>query len=154
MKNRRFLLLLVSLVVIITFGTSCLSEECGECFTPPPEFVFEVVDSQTGENLFTSGVYDVEQLQVLDSADGSSINYEFITRDNLNLIVLDDIGWSTEKIIYSFKISGENIFVLQVDAERVSEDCCNFTRFNEIIINPVESEYSQNTGIFKVKIEQ
>ncbi|HCQ13230.1 MAG TPA: hypothetical protein DIU01_08165 [Flavobacterium sp.] len=35
---------------------SC-GESCGECFTPPQNFMFEIVDKESGANLFANGTY-------------------------------------------------------------------------------------------------
>ena len=149
MKN-----LLKLLLIFIVFTTQSCDKDCDgyACMTPPNYFVFEIVDKTTGENLFSNGTYKQEDIEVVNMADNSDLEYSFISEDNANLIIINSIGWKTEKITVLVKISDEEIFSLYVDAERVSEDCCSFTRYNkiEIGISPWEKVESD---LYKIFIE-
>ncbi len=140
------------LLFIIIFNYSC-EQPCGECFTPPELFIFEIADKTSGENLFTKGIYKASEIEVIDLSDSSRVDYSFIDEDDINLIQIHTIGWKTETVNYSINISNKNIFNLYVDAERISEDCCSYTEFHEIKIENTEYEFNQETGIYKILIE-
>ncbi len=133
---------------------SCLDDdECGACFTPPAPFIFEIVNKATGENLFNNGTYNSSDIKIVNLADDSIVEHNFIDENNFDLIQINKIGWQTEIINYSLKIGVENIFNLYVDAKRLNENCCSFTRYNEIRIENSEYEFNTNTGIYKILVE-
>jgi len=144
-------LILVTFVLAFFLMTACSDEECGECFTPPSFFTFDLVDSDTGENLFMNGTFNSVDIEVLDASD-NSIEFNFIGENDINVIEINTIGWQTEIVNYRINIAQENIFDLYVDAKRLSEDCCSFTRYNEIEISNAEYSLSTETGIYTIMI--
>jgi len=132
--------------------TACSDEVCDACFTPPNYFIFEIVDADTGENLFTNGSFKPEDIEVLDASD-HPVDYRFIEENNINLIEIHTIGWKTETVNYRINIAKENIFDLYVVAERLSEDCCSFTKYHEIEISNAEFNLSTETGIYTILID-
>ena len=139
-------------IIITVFLLSCnKTEDCGDCFTPPQPFLFEITDKVSGENLFTNGTYNYEEIEIINSLnDNSPIEFKFITEDNVNLIQINSIGWSTVIVNLKFYVSNQYIFDFYVDAERKSEDCCNFTQYNEIIITESEFELNSQSGIYTI----
>lgn len=138
------------LLFIIIQG--CSNKDCEDllCFTPPRSFVFNVVDKETGENLFTNGTYTPEQIQVTNVEDGTRRAYSFIDEDALNYIVIASIGWETEIANVLLTIDGDEILTLYVDAERKSENCCSFTSYNEIRIENAEYEQDQQSEVYTI----
>ncbi len=142
------------LVLITVFLISCnKTKDCGECFTPPQSFLFKIVDKTSGENLFTNGTYESSQIEIKNIVDNSNFEFTFIDEDNYNVIQITSIGWQTEVVNISVKIGNDDIFNLYVDAERLSEDCCSFTRYHEIRIDNSEFELDSETGIYKIIVE-
>ncbi|MCZ4696032.1 hypothetical protein DWB61_15040 [Ancylomarina euxinus] len=140
------------MLTLFSLSSCCYEEECGACFTPPNYFVFELVDSDTGENLFTNRTFDSDDIEVLDASD-HSIEFAFIEENDINLIEINTIGWQTEIVNYRINIGSENIFDLYVDAKRLSEDCCSFTRYNEIEIGNTDFSLSAETGIYTILVD-
>lgn len=144
-------ILFVSLLFLIQ---ACkIEEKCGECFSPPGAFTFSLVDKLTGENLFTNGTYKPEQLEVLNSADSTKIEYSFIPDQKNNFIRIYSIGWKTEKINVTVKVLNKPIFSLYVDAVRKSEKCCTFTEYREVLIQNVDFELDAATGIYTIRVD-
>ncbi len=85
---------------------------------PQARFVFEIVDKESGENLFTNGTYTPEQIEVLNTEDSSKRTFSFLSEDDINLIVIASIGWETEVAKVVLKIDEEDILDLYVDTER------------------------------------
>ncbi|WP_372642798.1 hypothetical protein [Ancylomarina sp.] len=146
MKNLIFPFFILAIFFI---SSCCYEEECGECFSPPNYFVFELVDSDMGENLFTNGTFNSDDIEVLDASD-HPIEFTFIGENEINLIEINTIGWQTEIVNYRINIASEKLFDLYVDAKRLYEDCCSFTRYNEIEIGNVEFSLSTETGIYTI----
>ncbi|WP_159021793.1 hypothetical protein [Formosa sp. L2A11] len=139
MKKLFFILLCIS----PTFQ-SCSDDENIDCFTPPSPFLFELTDNTTGENLFTNGTYNSEDITLTNILDNNSnVEYTFIDEDNYNTIQINSVGWETEIVNFELRIKDEIIFNLYVDAERKSEDHCSFTTYNEFEIQ--NAEYTQDS---------
>ncbi len=123
------------------------------CFTPPRGFAFELVDAETKENLFSNSTFDPDQIQVLNIEDGSDREFSFIDEDDLDLIRIGSIGWETEIAEVVLKVGGTDILSLYVDSERVSENCCNFSKYNEIRIDNAEYELDPQTEIYTIFVK-
>ncbi|WP_405411784.1 hypothetical protein [Maribacter sp. Asnod1-A12] len=150
MKNS----VLIALVTFLMILTSCDDCEDKACFTPPNGFTFELVDKTTKENLFTNEIFNSNEISVTNLADNSNLEFDFIDEDDVNLIQLNSIGWETETIEVLITVSGIDILNLIVDAERTSEDCCEFTKYNEIRIENAEFELNEENGIYTILITQ
>lgn len=139
---------------IIVLSQSCKnkSDPCPLCFTPPSDFKFEIVDKVTGEDLFKNGTFQPNQVKILSLFDSSNVQFKFIEYPTMDIIQTQWIGATTETIYYSFSISSKNIFKLYIEAERVVENCCSFTRYNEIRIEDVEYETNPNSDIIKILV--
>ena len=146
--------LILSFFVLTFFLIPACSdeEECGLCMTPPNYFAFDLVDSDTGENLFTNGTFNPNDIEVLDASD-HRVEYTFIEENDINLIEIYTIGWQTEIVNYRINIASEKLFDLYVDAERLSENCCSFTRYKEIEIDNTEFSLSSETGIYTIFVD-
>jgi hypothetical protein len=124
-----------------------------DCFTPPSPLMFELVNKLTGENLFTTGLLNPDDIKVINLDDQSNVEFQFIDENDFNVIQIYSIGWETQIVNYSIETSSESLFTLFVDAERLSENCCAFTRYNEIAIGGSEFELNEQSGIYKIMVE-
>ena len=132
---------------------ACLDNDCGDCTTSPQAFVFELVDKDTKENLFTNGTLNKNNIHIINTADDSDVEYTFISENDVNLIVINSIGWKTEKVTALVKVGETDIFTLYVDAERLHGDCCDYTKYNEYKIENVAYEIDQTRGVFEILID-
>ena len=133
---------------------SCKNNDCDKlCFTSPEPFQFELVDATTGENLFTNKTYESRYIKVINIEDENRVDFNFISENNYNILVLQDLGWQTEIVNYSIQINDKELFTLYVDAERNSEDCCSFTRYNEIKIENSNYTFDKGKGLYTILIE-
>lgn len=146
----------INLIVILCtiIFQSCNDNDCGECFTPPQSFIFEIVDKTSGENLFTIGTFEPENIEITDNLNNDeAIEFSFISENDINLIQISSIGWETEIVDLKISISNNHIFNLYVDAKRKTADCCSYTEYNEIKITNSEFELNNQTGIYKILVE-
>ena len=129
----------------------CKFGDCGECFSPPFDFTFEILDHVTGENLFSNGRYNPDSISVQNMDDNSLIPFDFVSESDL--LVINSIGWKTETVNYIFIVGSDSLFSLHVEAERASEDCCTFTRYHEIIIENSSFEFVAHSGIYNILVD-
>jgi len=131
---------------------ACNTNDCEDiaCFTPPRGFAFELVDAETKENVFTNGTFDPDEIEVLNIVDNSGRDFSFISENEVNIIQIGSIGWETEVAEVVLKVGDADILNLYVDSERVSENCCNFSKYNEIRIDNAEYELDQQSGIYTI----
>lgn len=142
-------------VAIVLIFQSCSSDNCNEsCFTPPNNFLFDLVDKSSGENIFTNGTYEAADIKILNSLDSNSrTDFIFIAENDANLIQIGSIGWKTEVVNLKFIIANNHLFDFYAAAERKSGECCEYTEFNETKIIDAEFEFDNQTGIYKILIE-
>ena len=142
-------------VMILLSAQACADKDCEDvlCFTPPMPFAFELVDKDSGENLFTNGSYDSDDIEVLNVSDNSRREFVFISENELNIIQIGSIGWENEIAEVVLTVGDETILNLYVESERVSEDCCNFTKYNEIRIDNADYELDPQSGIYTIRID-
>jgi len=147
--------LILTAVLILLGMQACVDKDCEDllCFTPPMPFAFELVDKESGENLFTNGSYDSDDIEVLNVNDNSRREFKFISENEFNIIQIGSIGWENEIAEVVLKVGDVTILNLYVDSERVSENCCNFTKYNEIRIDNAEYELDQQSGIYTILID-
>lgn len=145
-------LFLIATCIFITL-LSCKDTDCPECFTPPNPFVIELIDKTTGENLFTNGTYNADDISLTNILNNNSnIEFTFIDENDYNMIQVNTIGWQTEIVNYELKIKDQTIFNLYVDVERKSGNCCSYTEYNYIEIKNAEYTLDSESGIYKILI--
>lgn len=148
MKTKFFYFFLLSSFIL----TSCSNnDECSDfsCSLPGQTFSFELLDSTTDENIFDSGEYSVSDITISDTDTDESINFATTSIDESFFIQLANIE-DTQIVNYTFKLNDTEIFTFYVDVERVTEDCCTFSRYNEI--NLENATYSLNNNVYEVYI--
>jgi len=144
---------IVFIIVILTI-TFQGCENCNDnCVSPPKAFRFDLVDKNTFENLFSNGTFNPNDISVINDLNNSKVDYSFVHENNINRIIISSIGWRTEKINITLKISNDEILRLYVDAIRETKDCCDFTQYKEIRIDNAEYEYNNHNGVHTILID-
>ncbi|RXG29950.1 hypothetical protein [Leeuwenhoekiella marinoflava] len=141
------------LIVIASLFQSCKNDDCGECFTPPQGFIFELVNTETGENIFTNDTYDPEDIAIVNTINDTEREFQFIAENQIDLIQISKVGWETEIVNLEVKVGEDTVFNLYVNAERTTDDCCSFTKYNEIEIRNAEFELDSQTGVYKILVD-
>lgn len=142
-------------LIALLFIQACDNNDCEDlaCFTPPMPFAFELVDKDSGENLFTNGTYNPDDIEVLNVLDNSKKEFRFISENEINIIQIGSIGWENQIEDVVLKVGDKTILNLYVDSERVSENCCSFSKYNEIRIDDAEYEFNQQSGVYTIFLE-
>lgn len=109
----------LTLILVLVIIQSCNNDDCGECFTPPQGFSFEIVDKTSGENLFTNGTFNSNEITITDNLNNNeSVEFSLLIENDINLIQIGSIGWKTEIVNLKINISDNHIFNFYVDAEK------------------------------------
>ena len=142
---KHFLLLAV---IVIQSCSNNDDSDCSArlCATGPAVIEFKIVDIETGENI-AGTIISGPAIKVINTSSGSEATYEFITENDNNILRVS-IPNSSE---YSVKYGEEEIFKFSVDAEMQTEDCCSFTKINEIRIDDADFEVEEETDIYIIK---
>lgn len=139
--------------LFLFFAILGCSSDHVDCTTPPEHFVFQFIDKDSGENLFSNGTFDAkQQIIVISLKDARIIQLSTVNTENGYTLSIGDIGWINEKVSYEIAFyQGKTIFSLNVDAERVSGKC-NYTKYNSVQIINADFELDKKTGIYKILI--
>lgn len=144
---------LYTALVFVLLGLSACKQSCPDCVTPPTRFIFEMTDMATGENLFTNGTYQSADFRVVNAATQADSEFDFVTENNLNLVVVSNIGWKTEVVTLEFYQADKKLFALTVDVSRNSDGCCDYSVYNKVDIAGADFDYSSATGFFTILID-
>lgn len=142
-------------VLVMFLLNSCGDKpiDCSDyaCFTPPQPFSFEFIDKESKENLFSNGTYTPVSFSIrTDKVEGVEFTYE--ERNERFILTTHSIGWDSEVVTLEFQNNEETICTVEIDAERVSEDCCNFTRINGFQLEGQEYKQEEETAIYVVSV--
>ena len=143
----------LQLIVLLLLAISCHSkDDCGDCFTPPPQLNFDIVDAITGETLFLNETLTAESLRVYDEL-GAKVEFELVFQRERYIISLNEIGWELESKIYTIELSPDIKVFFELDMDQVSSDCYTYFEVKEFNVLDYEYEELVPTGIIQIKIE-
>ncbi|AMC11171.1 hypothetical protein Lupro_07850 [Lutibacter profundi] len=144
-KNALFVLILITL-----FGCK---NDCSDyaCFTPPPVFNFELLDKSTGENLFSNGTLNPDEILAFDE-ENKRVNVRFISENNINLINLSEIGWYLGAHTYKLIVAPDLEINIELDMEKKNENCCTYFDVLNFQVLNYEFSTSNTTEIITVLI--
>ncbi|MCH9659909.1 MAG: hypothetical protein K0U54_03260 [Bacteroidetes bacterium] len=128
-------------------------DDCGACNDAPQSFTFDIVDSDTRENLFTNGTYDPDQIEIVNIFNGDPANFQYVDSNNLNYIQINNIGLETEIVSMRVTIANDSIFGLFVDTERIQKECCFENIYNEIQVSGSEYEYDTISDLYTILVD-
>ncbi len=141
------------LLIVILFSTiSCDLGDDVDCFTPPRQFNFDLVDATSLENLFLDDAFTEETLKVYDETD-TEVNYELVLYNERYILSLNEIGWELEAKTYTIELSPEVSVVFQLDMDKVTSDSCTYFEVKTFEVEDYEYEQDSTTGIIQVKID-
>lgn len=126
------------------------NKECNECFTPPQPLLFELVSQESGDNLISNGTYTSNEIEIVNQSNKQSVEFSIAQNEGADLLNINTIGWETETINYLITAKNEFLFTLQLNAERISEDCCSYTKYSDIEISGSDYEINPETGIYSI----
>jgi hypothetical protein len=142
----------LQLITVLFLAISCdLKDDCGECFTPPRQFNFDLVDAATLENLFLNETFTEEDIKVYDETD-EEIEFRLVFHQERFILSLSDIGWELETKIYTIELSPDISVVFELDMDQATSDCCSYFEVKEFNVIDYEYEELLPSGIIQIKI--
>ncbi|MCF6166963.1 hypothetical protein [Lutibacter sp.] len=143
----------ICLILLLLTLFSCKNNDCSDyaCFTPPPSFIFELVDKSTGENLFSNGTLNPDEMRVFNE-ENKQFNVSFISENNINLIDISEIGWNLGSHSYKLVVSNNLEIKIILEIEEKNENCCTYFEIVNFQILSYEFSKSNTTGIITVLI--
>lgn len=137
------------LFVVSFFFYSC-EESCDEASLGPPYFAIEIVDATTNENVFSSGAYSQNKLEIT-TPNSTSSNFSFISENNLNII---NISPALEEGTFTtyIKLNNEITIPVVTVIEKVSTPCQTNYILKSVSIEGFENSFNAEIGVYKIKI--
>lgn len=142
----------LQLIVVLFLTISCDLNDTVDCFTPPRQFNFDLVDATTLDNLFLNDTFTEGAIKVYDESD-NEIAFELIYYNESYILSLSEIGWNLDPKTYTIELSPDVSVVFQLDMDQVSSDSCTY--FEVTAFDVVDYEYEEllPSGIIQIKIE-
>lgn len=139
-------------IVYVFLLSSCQKWfECDDCFTPPPQFLIEFVDKNSGENLYSIGTYDFDSFEI-NGSDNEDVSWSFVSENNMNLVDISDIGWILGFHTYTLQLSAEQSVMIDIDMARKTNDCCTYFQVNKFDVRYYDFNQSNTTGIITIEL--
>ena len=124
------------------------------CFTPPEQIILNLVDSETGADLFANEMANKDEIVFKDENNQDvEFLYELDSINKLSYINLSKIGWNTGAHEYILSIGSELEIDINLHTEEKHKDCCTFFSTINFDIPSHQFEKSNTTGIITIKIE-
>ncbi|NCA85619.1 MAG: hypothetical protein EOM83_08600 [Clostridia bacterium] len=141
-------------VVFTTLLAGCDKIRCKDidCFAPPEPLVFDIRDSINGNNVFASGLYSTDQIEVRDENDLPE-QWIFDSYFDTNYIVLPAIGWETERLTYRIILADTVSIQFVLDMDERHENCCTFFARKEFDVTSHGFQVADTTGIIQVNLK-
>lgn len=142
MKNLFYLLFGILLF------TSC-NDKCEDisCTPPPPQVYLNLVDEETGENIFTSERFEQNDLTLTENGN----NYFDFSFYNNNLLIVG-IGFGEKNYDFNFQLEGQEPFQVLINTYVSYGECCSSTQVESFNIEGVDFEYNQESYIYTIFI--
>ncbi len=120
MKKNALLLTIFASLLLLNF-------QCGkcddiECFTPPSEFRFQLLDKDSGEDLVANGTFHADEISVFSIAGNKKHELQFSTGSTAYFFTDQEIGWETgpEKASYELRLGPSTTLPFIYETRKVS----------------------------------
>lgn len=144
---------LTAIALLIAVVTGChKTDKCEDvdCFTPPQEFAFNIVDKTTGENVFATGEFNKADVDVFNENDQWT-KHQFNNYGDTNLLILPEIGWQLERTSYIIHLSDQDSINFVLNMEERHENCCTFFQETEFDVTNHNWTEIDSTGVIRVQ---
>lgn len=135
---------LILLFSLIFFLASC--QKAVECFTPPPQVTFEIVNS-ADQNLIENGSIEEATIQLQEESKAGSYTSADYTLTSDKQIQINNAGWEDGTKNYRF-VSKEVTFNFHIKSAAIDSKKCGGRQIDEVKFFGVNSKIEN--GILKV----
>lgn len=138
----------LSSLVFIFLLIGCNSQaDITDNLTAPETFAFQILDHK-GENVFSNKTYDAKKITVKNLDSDDVVKHHFVSYNNLNIIVLENVGRESENVNYSINVGDKSIFELHVDAILVKKGL-DF-EYKNVEITNTTFQRDKTSGVYNV----
>lgn len=139
----------LSSLVFIFLCIGCNSEaDVTDDLTAPGTFAFQILNKDTGENIFSNKTYNPEKIIVKNLDSQNVVQHHFISDNDLDIIVLENLGRESEDVNYSINVGDKSMFELHVDAILVKKD--EDFEYKNIAITNTEFKQDKTSGVYNI----
>lgn len=138
-------LLLIICISILVISAACNEtlDDCSSvsCLSDEREFVFEVLDPTSGENVFSNGTLNPDEITVTNivaESEALSVNYNEV---NHTIEIVEDL-LNAESLELEVAVAGQVIFNFFVEYSFIQGKCCTSIALNQMSIE--NSSYTVN----------
>lgn len=125
--NKYYFTLLLTIILSSCNGNN--EDNCGATGYPPPKFSIEFADKTTGENLFASGIWLLDEITVSNPALSQQLPVSVAVINGGPLLFVQ-MPAQEGSYAYIFKRNGETICVMNFDI--AAEDMKCYTKFTAV----------------------
>ena len=119
--KKQFLIFLFS-IVLLGCGSDD-SEDCGATGFPPARLSFNLVDAGTGENLFSSGIWQgTDGITITDIGSAQELDFELVLL-NGNMLLHLQLPYEERDYTYSFRRNNETVFTIKFTIVSENRQC-------------------------------
>lgn len=140
----------IACIFILLLINGCDRCDGVACSTGPPIFNIEIVDFETGINVFTSGKYDSKSIAVKDE-NNQTIYSRFVSENDINKI---SISPNSEKGRHklTLKVGVDLVIPIEVNVREGAGKCCTNYFPDGITATGYDYEIIKETGLIIIKI--
>jgi hypothetical protein len=140
----------ITCVFILFLINGC--DRCEEiaCSTGPPSFVLEIVDGETGVNVFTSGKYDSKNIAVTDQ-NNQTVYSLFVAENNMNILRVSPKSEKGKQKL-TLKVGNDLVIPIEVNVRKGKSECCTNYFEDGVAVTGYDYEKSKNTDRIIIKV--
>jgi hypothetical protein len=142
------------LIFLPLVGWGCIHlNDCKnqDCFTPPPDIRFELVDSATLENLFLSGGLPENPVSITDEQNdpiACTLNKQYSPW----AVWSTELGWRMGSHHYTLTVGDSTRIRFTLDMEILETECCTFATIKSFTVDNYSYSGDPASGYVRVLI--
>ena len=139
------------LLFSLAFLQSCVTdddEDCSAtiCDAGSVDLNFQIIDSNTGENIFDN-IASSEGITVVETSNNLDADFQVIEKNEQKTLVIYTFNDADFSVIYA----DEEIFSVSVEGEAITEGCCPSTAITDLSIEGAEYMYDETNDIHVIE---
>lgn len=122
-----------------------------DCFTPPPDIYFELVDSANGENLIQQGTLPESPIVITDE-ENSTVDCTLDKYSTGWMIRSSELGWKIGSHTYTLTVGDTLDVKFLLNMEIIDTKCCTFMNIKAFTIDNYSFAGSPEAGFIRVLV--
>jgi hypothetical protein len=122
-----------------------------DCFTPPPDIYFELVDSASGENLFQNGTLPESPI-VITNENNATMGSTLFKDGGAWTIRSTELGWKFGSHTYTLSVGDTLAVNFTLEMETIETKCCTFVNIKDFKTDNYSFSGFPDAGYIRVLI--